>query len=63
MEAVETRQAKVWELRRLGVGKDLAAQTAGSPHGPWRISRSPALSIALPDAFLVALGLPLLSAR
>jgi RNA-directed DNA polymerase len=51
------------ELRRLGVGKDLAAQTAGSPHGPWRISRSPALSIALPDTFLVALGLPLLSVR
>jgi RNA-directed DNA polymerase len=51
------------ELRRLGVGKNLAAQTAGSPHGPWRISRSPALSIALPDAFLVALGLPLLSVR
>jgi RNA-directed DNA polymerase len=51
------------ELRRLGVGKDLAAQTAGSPHGPWRISRSPALSFAMPDAFFVALGLPLLSAR
>jgi RNA-directed DNA polymerase len=51
------------ELRRLGVGKDLAAQTAGSPHGPWRISRSPALSFALPDAFFVALGLPLLSVR
>jgi len=51
------------ELRRLGVGKDLAAQTAGSPHGPWRISRSPALSFALPDAFFVALGLPLLAAR
>ncbi|MCB0358663.1 MAG: group II intron reverse transcriptase/maturase [Bdellovibrionales bacterium] len=51
------------ELRRHGVGKDLAAQTAGSPHGPWRISRSPALSIAFPDAFFVALGLPLLSAR
>ena len=51
------------ELRHLGVGKDLAAQTAGSPHGPWRISRSPALSIALPDAFFVALGLPLLSVR
>lgn len=51
------------ELRRRGVGKDLAAQTAGSPHGPWRISRSPALSFALPDAFLVALGLPLLSVR
>jgi len=51
------------ELRRLGVGKDLAAQTAGSPHGPWRISRSPALSFAMPDAFFVALGLPLLSVR
>jgi hypothetical protein len=24
------------ELRRRGVGKDLAAQTAGSPRGPWR---------------------------
>ena len=51
------------ELRRLGVGKDLAAQTAGSPHGPWRISRSPALSYAMPDAFLRALGLSPLSAR
>jgi len=26
------------ELRRRGVGWDLAAQTAGSPHGPWRLS-------------------------
>jgi len=51
------------ELRRLGVGKDLAAQTAGSTHGPWRISRSPALSFALPDAFFVKLGLPALSVR
>ena len=51
------------ELRKLGVGKRLAAQTAGSPHGPWRISRSPALSIAMPDAFLAALGLPLLAVR
>ena len=44
-------------LRRLGVGRDLAAQTAGSAHGPWRISMSPALSIALPNASLVKLGL------
>jgi RNA-directed DNA polymerase len=51
------------ELRRLGVGKDLAAQTAGSAHGPWRISRSPALSIALPGAFFVLLGLPSLAVR
>ena len=49
------------ELRRLGVGKELAAQTAGSTHGPWRISRSPALSYALPTAFFDALGLPRLA--
>ena len=41
-----------------GVGKDLAAQTAGSPQGPWRIANSPALSIALPNAYFVGLGLP-----
>ncbi|MDE0003983.1 MAG: reverse transcriptase domain-containing protein [Rhodospirillaceae bacterium] len=44
-------------LRRLGVGKDLAAQTAGSAHGPWRISASPALSYALPNACFTKLGL------
>src|SRR5438876_7563777 len=46
------------ELRKRGVGKDLAAQTAGSPHGPWRIANSPALTIALPNAYLAPLGLP-----
>ncbi len=44
-------------LRRRGVGRDLAAQTAGSPHGPWRLSNSPALTIALPKAFFRSLGL------
>ena len=51
------------ELRRLGIGVDLAAQTAGSPHGPWRISRSPALSIAFPGAYFDSLGLPRLATR
>jgi RNA-directed DNA polymerase len=51
------------ELRRQGVGKNLAAQTAGSTHGPWRVSRSPALSFALPGAFWDRLGLPRLIAR
>jgi RNA-directed DNA polymerase len=46
------------ELRRRGVGRELAAQSAGSPHGPWRLSNSPALTIALPTAFLGSLGLP-----
>jgi len=48
-------------LRLRGVNKDLAAQTAGSPHGPWRISRSPALSFALPNAYFKTLGLPSLA--
>jgi RNA-directed DNA polymerase len=45
------------ELRKRGVGKDLSAQTAGSPHGPWRISRSPALSYAFPNVCFDKLGL------
>jgi RNA-directed DNA polymerase len=45
------------ELRRCGVGRDLAACTAGSPHGPWRLANSPALSIALPNRFLSSSGL------
>ena len=45
------------ELRRCGVGRDLAAQTAGSPHGPWRLAVSPALHIAMPISFFRSLGL------
>ena len=45
------------ELRRRGVGRDMAARTAGSPHGPWRLSNSPALAIALRTDFLRSLGL------
>ncbi|RBP12933.1 RNA-directed DNA polymerase [Roseiarcus fermentans] len=46
------------ELRRRNVDRDLAAQTAGSAHGPWRISASPALNIALSnDLFRKTLGL------
>ena len=47
-------------LRRRGVSKDLAAQTAGSAHGPWRISNSPALALALPNAFFARIGLAFL---
>lgn len=45
-------------LRQRNIGPDLAAQTAGSPHGPWRIANSPALSLAFPSASFDALGLP-----
>ena len=51
------------ELRRRGVGRDLAAQSAGSPHGPWRLSNSPALAIALPNAFFVSLRLASVAVR
>ena len=44
-------------LRRLGAGRDLAAKTAGSALGPWRLSRSPALSFALPNTYFISLGL------
>ncbi len=46
------------ELRKRGVGAALAAQTAGSTHGPWRLSNSPALALALPNAYFDRLGLP-----
>ncbi|RJO65970.1 MAG: group II intron reverse transcriptase/maturase [Myxococcales bacterium] len=51
------------ELLRRGVGRELAAQTAGSAKGPWRLAKSPALSLALPNAYLKSLGLPNLSAH
>jgi RNA-directed DNA polymerase len=51
------------ELRKRGVSKDWAAQTAGSAHGPWRIANSPALSLALPNAYFDSLGLPAMVVR
>lgn len=41
-----------------GVSKNLAAQTAGSAHGPWHIANSPALTIAFPNSYFDGLGLP-----
>ena len=49
------------ELRKRGIGKDHAAETAGSAHGPWRLSNSPTLTHALPNAFFNSLGLPALA--
>ena len=51
-------RVRVARLRQRNIGTDLAAQTAGSPHGPWRIANSPALSLAFPIAYFDALGLP-----
>jgi RNA-directed DNA polymerase len=49
------------ELRKRGVGTDLAAQTAGSAHGPWRLADSPGLHFALPNAYFDSLGIPRLT--
>jgi RNA-directed DNA polymerase len=46
------------QLRKRGVGRQLAWNTVKSAHGPWRLSQSPALSIALPQRYFAALGLP-----
>lgn len=57
------KQWKTWrqrftELRQRGIGRDLAAQTAGSAHGPWRLGNSPALGFAPPPTYFESLGPP-----
>jgi len=51
------------ELIRRGVSAPKAAMTAGSAHALWRISRTPALSLALPNHYFAELGLPQLRVR
>jgi RNA-directed DNA polymerase len=51
------------ELRKRGVGQDLAARAAGSAHGPWQLANSPALAIALPNAYFHSLGIPSFTGR
>ncbi|WP_408627308.1 group II intron maturase-specific domain-containing protein [Amphritea pacifica] len=50
------------KLRRLGVDRWTAWNTAKSAHGPWRLSKSPALYRALPNRYFKGLGLPSLAA-
>lgn len=51
------------ELIKRGVSRDLAWNTCKSAHGPWRLSRSPALAFALPGGYFDALGVPRLYQR
>jgi RNA-directed DNA polymerase len=51
------------ELVNRGVSRDLAWNTAKSAHGPWRLSRSPALTYALPGEYFDGLGVPRLYRR
>jgi RNA-directed DNA polymerase len=51
------------ELRKRGVSVREAWNTSKSAHGPWRLSKTPALAIALPLRFFTNLGLPSLVLR
>lgn len=51
------------QLRKHGVSRELAWNTAKSAHGPWRLSHSPALYFAMPTRYFRDLGLPELAAR
>ena len=55
--------ARFDELRRRGVGRELALKTAGNPRGPWRLANSAALTMALPNIFFASLGLPSIAVR
>jgi len=46
------------KLCHRNVNRDLAARTAGSSHGPWRVANSLAMKYAFPNAYFDALGLP-----
>jgi len=58
-----TGRRRYTALRRYGIGPSLAATTtaAARRHGPWRLSRHPALQAALSNAFFAASGLPTLA--
>ncbi len=51
------------ELRKRGVTVREAWNTSKSAHGPWRLSKTPALTIALPLHYFEKLGVPSLAAR
>ena len=51
------------ELRKRGVSVREAWNTSKSAHGPWRLSKTPALALALPLHYFRNLGLPSLGAR
>jgi len=57
----KTGRKRFDELVKRGVDRQLAANTAGSNHGPWRMSVAKAVSAALSNAYLESLGLPKLA--
>lgn len=51
------------ERRKRGVTVREAWNTSKSAHGPWRLSKTPALTLALPARYFINMGLPVLVAR
>jgi group II intron reverse transcriptase/maturase len=51
------------QLRQRGISTREAWNMAKSAHGPWRLSKTPALAAALPLRFFQTLGLPSLAPR
>ena len=50
-------------LRKRGVSVREAWNTSKSAHGDWRLSKTPALALALPVRYFSSMGLPALAAR
>jgi len=48
---------------RRGVSVREVWSTSTSAHGPWRLSKTPELALALPLRFFINLGLPQLAPR
>lgn len=68
LRCVQWKQWKVFqrrkrELIKLGVNEDLAFITAWSAKGPWRLSHTPGVRIALSNGYFDLLGLPRLDSR
>ena len=51
------------QLRKRGVSVREAWNTSKSAHGPWRLSKTPALALALPLRYFTNMGLPNLAPR
>ena len=50
-------------IAKRGISAQDAAQTAGSSDGPWHLANTPALKIALSNAYFASLGLTELTAH
>jgi RNA-directed DNA polymerase len=57
----KTSRKRCAELVKRGVAPEKARNMAGSNQGPWHLSLSKAMSVALPNAELASLGLPSLA--